>query len=119
MRDLFLRPEDIAEVNPRKHLNIQELTFLVGLLVKGEIDFGVPSEDGSAHRFALTYQLFEELHRKYHEPFIEEMGRLAENGRETETREANYRRIFGAGIAVSEPIFYAASGLPVFRLRGR
>lgn len=110
MRDLFLRPEDIAEVNPRKHLNIQELTFLVGLLVKGEIDFGVPSEDGSAHRFALTYQLFEELHRKYHEPFIEEMGRLAENGRETETREANYRRIFGAGIAVSEPIFYAASG---------
>jgi len=110
MRDLFLTPEDIAEVNPREHLNIQELTFLVGLLVKGAIDFSVPSEDQSAHRFALTYQLFEELHRKYHEPFIEEMEKLAKNGRGTETQEENYRRIFGAGAAVSEPIFYAASG---------
>jgi hypothetical protein len=110
MRDLFLTPEDIAEINPREHLNIQELTFLVGLLVKSEIDFTVPSEDQSAQRFELTYELFEDLHRKYHEPFIEEMGRLAQNGRGNETREENYRRIFGAGTAVSEPIFYAASG---------
>ena len=110
MRDLFLRPEDIAEINPREHLNIQELTFLVGLLVKSEIDFTIPSKDQSAQRFELTYQLFEELHRKYHEPFIEEMGRLARNGRGNETQEENYRRIFGAGTAVSEPIFYAASG---------
>jgi len=110
MRDLFLTPEDIAEINPREHLNIQELTFLVGLLVKGEIDFSVPSEEQSAHRFELTYQLFEELHSKYHEPFIEELGRLAENGLGAETREENYRRIFGAGAAASEPIFYAASG---------
>jgi hypothetical protein len=89
---------------------VQELTFLVGLFVKAEIDFSLPSEDQSAHRFALTYQLFEELHRKYHEPFIEEMVRLAQNGRGAETQEENYRRMFGAGTAVSEPIFYTASG---------
>src|SRR5580700_903827 len=99
MRDLFLTPEDIPEINPREHLNIQELTFLVGLLVKRNIDFTVPSEDESAQRFELTYELFEELHRKYHEPFIEEIGRLAQNGRGNETREENYRRIFGAGTA--------------------
>lgn len=32
MRDLFLAPDDIAEINPREYLNIQELTFLVGCL---------------------------------------------------------------------------------------
>lgn len=55
--------------------------------MKGEIDFSVPTEEQSAHRFALTYELFEELHRKYHEPFIQEMGRLAKAVHPSATRK--------------------------------
>ncbi len=110
MRDLFLTPQDIADINPREHLNIQELTFLLGLLVKTEIDFTVPTEDESARRFETAYQLFEELHMKYHEPFQEQLTRNVQNGLGNETREENYRRIFGSGLTASEPIFYGASG---------
>jgi hypothetical protein len=110
LRDLFLSPEEIADINPREHLNFQEITFLVGLLVKHATDFTVPTEDESSRRFDLTYQLFEELHRKHHEPFLEELARLVKNGRGTETPTENYRRIFGSGTTMTEPIFYSASG---------
>jgi hypothetical protein len=97
MRDLFLSPEDIADINPREHLNIQEITFLVGLLVKTGIDFTLPTEDESSRRFEITYRLFEELHRKYHETFQEQLASNVKNGLRNETREENYRRIFGSG----------------------
>ena len=50
-----------------------------------------------ARRFEGTYQLFEELHRKYHAPFLEHLAKNVKNGLGTETREENYRRIFGSG----------------------
>jgi len=50
MRDLFLSPEDIADINPREHLNIQEITFLVGLFVKTGMDFTLPTEEESSSR---------------------------------------------------------------------
>jgi hypothetical protein len=110
LRDLFLLPEDIADINPREHLNFQEITFLVGLLVKRVIDFTIPTEYESSKRVDLTYQVFEELHRKHQEPFLEQLASLVKNGRGTETPEENYRRIFGAGSTMSEPIFYSGSG---------
>jgi hypothetical protein len=110
MRDLFLSPEDIADINPREHLNIQEITFLVGLFVKAGIDFTLPTEDESSRRFENVYQLFEELHRKYHEPFLKHLANNVKNGLVNETREENYRRIFGSGLIATEPIFYSASG---------
>jgi hypothetical protein len=110
MRDLFLTPEDIADINPREHLNIQEITFLVGLLVKTGVDVTLPTENESSRRFEITYQLFEELHRKYHEPFLEQIAGNIKNGLRSEMREENYRRVFGSGLTASEPIFYSASG---------
>ena len=110
LRDLFMLPEQIADINPREHLNIQELTFLVGLVVKHPINFTVPTEDESEKKFESTYQLFEELHKKYHEPFIKEIAKNFEHGLQTETPQENYRRIFGAGLIAAEPIFYSASG---------
>jgi hypothetical protein len=110
LRDLFHLPEEIADINPREHLNFQEITFLVGLLVKHTPDFTVPTEDESSKRFELTYRLFEELHWKHHEPFLQQLAGLAKDGRGAETREENYRRIFGAGTMMTEPIFYSGSG---------
>lgn len=110
LRDLFMTPEDIADINPREHLNFQEITFLTGLLLKHKIDLTIPTEEDSARRFEDVYRLFLELHKSYHETFLRELGDLAQHGRRTETREENYRRIFGAGAMVAESIFYAGSG---------
>ncbi len=110
LRDLFMTPEDIADINPHEHLNFQEITFLTGLLLKGKIDLTVPTEGDSARRFEEVYRLFHELHKSYHEAFLQELGDLAQHGQRTETREENYRRIFGAGTMVAESIFYAGSG---------
>ncbi len=110
LRDLFVLPEQIADINPREHLNIQEITFLIGLVIKHPIDFTIPTEGESSKRFELTYRLFEELHKKHHEPFLEQLEILVKNGRGTETPKENYRRIFGAGTTMTEPIFYSATG---------
>jgi hypothetical protein len=110
LRDLFMTPEDIVDINPREHLNFQEITFLTGLFLKDKVDLTVPTEEDSARRFEDVYRLFLELHKSYHETFLQELGDLAQHGRRTETREENYRRIFGAGPMVAESIFYAGSG---------
>jgi hypothetical protein len=116
LRDLFMTPEDIADINPHEHLHFQEITFLTGLLVKNRIDFTLPLEADSARQFADVYRLFLELHGKYHEPLIEELGNLAQHGLGTETREENYKRVFGAGAIVTESIFYSDSGAYDFQL---
>jgi len=110
MRDLFMQPDEIADINPREHLNIQELTFLSGLFVKNPIDFTIPSEGASSRRFERIYQLFEELHGEYNKRFLERLGDTLGSTQSTETYRQNYRRIFGAGINVAEAIFYSASG---------
>jgi len=110
MRDLFMRPEDIADTNPREHLNIQELTFLAGLLSKHPINFIVPTENESSNRFEATYQLFEELHNKYNESFLDQLAHMVKAPRQAETPEQNYRRVFGRGLTVAEAIFYSATG---------
>lgn len=110
MRDLFMQPDEIADINPREHLNIQELTFLSGLLVKHPIDFTIPSEGESSRRFDRIYQLFEELHGEYNKRFLERIADTVGSTQSAETHRQNYRRIFGAGINVAEAIFYSASG---------
>jgi hypothetical protein len=110
MRDLFLQPHEIADINPRDHLNIQELTFLSGLLVKNPIEFSIPSQDESSGRFDQVYDLFEDLHQQYNRNFLDELGKAMANPQSTETREQNYRRVFGAGLNVAEAIFYSATG---------
>ena len=110
LRDLFMPPEGIADLNPHEHLNFQEIAFVVGLLVKNPIDLTVPTEEDSEKRFEETYRLFYELHKKYHEPFIEEIANIAKGGFKNETRQENYRRVFGAGLTMTEPILYSASG---------
>ena len=110
MRDLFILPDEIADIDPHQHLNIQELTFLSGLLVKNLIDFTIPTEGESSRRFARIYQLFEELHGEYYERFREHLADAVGNPQSTETHRESYRRIFGAGFNVAEAIFYSASG---------
>jgi hypothetical protein len=110
LRDLFFSPDEAAEVNWHDHLNFQEITFLAGLLVKSEISFSIPAEEDSAQWFEEIYRFFDELHKKHHEHFIKELEKRIETGMRVEDPEADYRRTFGSGMMMTEPIFYGGSG---------
>jgi hypothetical protein len=110
LRDLFFLPDEAADINWHDHLNFQELTFLAGLLVKNEIGLSVPAEQDSEQWFEEIYGLFDELHRKHHEHFIKELEKRVETGMRVDDPEADYRRTFGSGMMMTEPIFYGGSG---------
>ncbi len=118
LRDLFYIPEDAADINWHDHLSFQEITFLVGLLVKSEIDFTVPSEEDSAGWFEDVYRLFLELHTKHGERFFKQLTEDHAREQIEETAEENYRKIFGAGHMITEPIFYSGSGAYDFQYLG-
>lgn len=110
LRDLFFNPEDTADINWQEHLSFQELTLLAGLLVKNPIDFTMPSEEESAKRFEMTYELFLELHQKHAQRFIK---RLEDYTRREDSQDSvgdGYRRMFGAGEIMTEPMWYSGSG---------
>ena len=110
LRDLFFSPEDATDINWHEHLNFQELTFLAGLVVKAEIDLTIPKEADSAAWFEEIYRLFDELHKKHHEHFFEQLKiRVKEEGYPANPDE-EYRKTFGSGMMITEPIFYGGSG---------
>jgi hypothetical protein len=110
LRDLFFSPEDAADINWHDHLNFQEITFLVELFVKTQIDLSIPTKEQSKVWFQEIYRLFDELHRKHQEHFIEQLARRINNGIRVENPEADYRQTFGSGMMMTEPIFYGGSG---------
>jgi hypothetical protein len=110
LRDLFFSPADSADLNWHEHLNFQEITLLAGLLVKTEIDFEIPKEADSAIWFEETYELFDELHKTHHEHFVEQLRARINKGGPPTDPDLEYRKVFGSGTMVTEPIFYGSSG---------
>lgn len=115
LRDLFLDPTTLAEIDWQDHLNVQELTFLIGLLVKRPINLEIPSEEDSARRFEEVYRLFLELHKDHSHRFFEKLGDHIKHPTPNESIEDNYRRMFGDGKLMTEPIFYSGSGAHDFQ----
>jgi hypothetical protein len=110
LRDLFFAPEDAADINWHEHLNFQEITFLAGLLVKAEIELSIPKEGDSAAWFEEVYRLFHELHKKHHEYFFEQLTARVNEGVRPSNPSEDYRKTFGSGTMMKEPIFYGGSG---------
>lgn len=110
VRDLFLDPAKLADIDWHDHLSTQELTFLIGLLVKRPINLEIPSEGDSARRFEEVYRLFLELHEKHSHRFFEKLDTEMKHPTPDESMDDNYRRIFADGKLMTEPIFYSGSG---------
>jgi hypothetical protein len=110
LRDLFFTPEESADINWQDHLNFQELTLLAGLLVKHPIDFTMPSEEESAKRMERTYELFLELHHKHAQRFMKRLEDHIDQKDSQKSMEERYRRMFGAGEMMTEPMWYSGSG---------
>ncbi len=110
MRDMFLDPNEVADINWYEHLSFQELTFLVGLLVKHEINFDIPTAEKSHEQFKQVYNLFKELHNKHTERIVDKFSKPTTSEMSVEEAEEDYRKVFGAGDSVTESIFYSGSG---------
>jgi hypothetical protein len=109
LRDLFFSPEEVADIDWHDRLNFQEITLLVGLFVKQEINLDIPTEEEFAERFAEVYRLFTDLHKKHHEQFFAQL-EIAARPDSRISLEDNYRKTFGSGTMMTEPIFYSGSG---------
>lgn len=109
--DFFLNPEEAANINWWKRISFQEASFLVGLMVKREIDLSViPTEEISERQIGKMYGLFQELHKAYNLPFFEKLRKNIKQKFTKEEAEKAYRDFFGSGELMTEPIFYGGSG---------
>lgn len=108
--DLFLDPTKSADINWRERLSFQEINFLVGLMVKIPIVLVMPTEEMLERHIKNTYELFEALHDTHTNPMIAHLIDDVAKGVKHEDFELEYRKFFGSGEAMSEPIFYGGSG---------
>ena len=117
-RDFFYAPEESADVNWRERVSFQEASFLVGMMVKHEIDPSVlPTEDTCNQQIASIYKLFHELHQAHNQPFIERLTKKiqAQESPDVETVSPHdageaFQDFFAHGEMMAEPIFYGGSG---------
>src|SRR3990167_9926873 len=110
--DLFLNPEELADINWFERLSFQEFTFLIGLMVKNPIDLRIPTPDESSKQASGTYELFSKLHMTHGQPFFEAIEKNKETFGTMSDEEKNqlFNEVFGSGEMMSEPIFYGNSG---------
>lgn len=105
LRDLFIDPSESADIDWRDRISYQEASFLVGLLIKEPLNLEIPHPDNVETQIGKTYQLFKELHDTHIQPFIKE---LLKNPPENPEKE--FKKFFGSGESMTEPIFYGGSG---------
>jgi hypothetical protein len=83
-----------------------EMSTLIGLLIKGEIDFSVPSSAILADQVKRTENLLEALHHSMSRPFFQHL-QPDEYGKDP----------FDTGEALREPIFYSGESAYSFQYR--
>jgi hypothetical protein len=112
-RDFFLDPSKADTVNWRDHLSFQEISFLVGLMVKAPIDRKVlPSYEDFDRQLEGSYKLFQELHLSHNQPYFDALHDAAGAGTELDPAAitAATSKVFAGGEMMAEPIFYGGSG---------
>ena len=120
--DLFLAPEEAADINWRERLSFQELSLVLGLLVKRVFDTDIlPTQSDSERQIARTYELFERLHGTFFEDYssllTQQAKRVSLAGDEHIEVSPRIPDFFGSGSFMTEPIFYGGSGAYDFQYR--
>ena len=110
-RDFFLDPSDAADLDWHNRLSFQEVSLLVGLMVKTGIDLSVtPTEQQALEQTTKVYELFEQLHQAHYRPFFDALKRDVGKEFKVAEAESSHRDLFGSGQLMTEPIFYGGSG---------
>ena len=110
-RDTFLlvaddlTPGDLDHTFAPERLIRTEITTLIGLLLRGPIDYSVPNPDELLEYLRQTEQLLQELHEVLAGKLFQATKRSSEDGTPV------------AGEAIREPIFYCAESAYSFQYR--
>ena len=111
LKDFLLNPEESADINWNETLSFQEVSFLIGLMVKHKIDSSImPAEKELNHHIVRVYELFQKLHETYNQPFLKELYKRLGKKLDAEENEKSYQEFFSSSAFMSEPIFYGNSG---------
>ena len=112
IRALWMSPEEIADSDWHQRLNVQELSLLLGLMIKRPLGLTVlPSEETTNRQAAIAYDLLEELHRVQ---MFARSGAAAGSHPDFQDWAADFRRSnddwMDSGRGMVEPIFYGGDG---------
>ena len=110
LHNFFFDPEEMADIDWHSKLSFQEISFLVGLMVKSTISLELPDENSYQNHISNVDDLFQKLHRSYSQPFMEHMKKISEQGEILEGDREISEKILGSGMAMAEAIFYSDSG---------
>lgn len=114
--DFHIFPEKMHEIDHRKRLSTKEASLLVGFLIQNEIDFTTPtSPQDLIDLKQKTYELLEELHHSFMTPFFEKLEKAIKMEHKKENIRVDQKEFFGKGDMLTEPIFYAGTGVHDFQ----
>ena len=108
-KDLFIDLDNPEDMNWETRLNYQELSFLIGLMVKNAFSIDLIDEPVAKDQAIRTYALFKDLHNAFLEPAKEHFSKTPEI-RSPENKEDNMESFLGSGNMMAESIFYGDSG---------
>jgi SEC-C motif len=100
---------DMQHLFSAEHLVRTEISTLIGLLIKKEIDYALPTPEATQQYIARTQELLEEMHRVMSNEMFAglDLKEIVEKGLDP----------FGRGAAFREPIFYAGESGYWFQYR--
>ena len=112
LRALWMSPEEIADIDWNQRLNVQELSFLLGLMIKRPLSLtDPPSEETVNEQAATASLLLEKLHRVQ---IFSQSGAAPEVYPDVQDWAAEVGRSYddwmASGRGMVEPIFYGDDG---------
>lgn len=104
--------ENPQKVDNTKKLSFNEAAFLIGLLIKDNIDFSKPDKILDLIKLKdHTYQLMDELHQEYNSLFYESVKSFLPANIKDNNKNVLPVDLFKQGKLFVEPIFYSGSGV--------
>ena len=110
-RFLWMSTDDVAEINWTERPNQEELSLLLGLLVKHPIRLDViPSDEVVLEQAQRAIDLLRELHLFLSSPTLPSNGSNADDPHRLTELMQQYEDWMSSGRGVVEPIFYGGQG---------
>lgn len=121
MGDGRLTPNDMEHLSRREHLNRNEMSTLVGLMIKDEVDYTLPNLSLLGEYIDTTVSLLEELHQCMESHRNAEVGRsltkIISAKPNQPVSEETIRNLLGSGPVLREAMFYGTESAYNFQYR--
>ena len=114
---MWMSTEDVAEIDWHQRPNNQELSLLLGLLVKHPLKLDdIPTEEAFQQQADEACELLDELHRSCALPALDIHGQETGFGQDHAHDPAEaYQEWMVSGRGMVEPIFYGGEGAYIFQ----